>query len=90
MKSVPLIAVPSPRSSRMREAQFTIHQRPDGSLVGKNAALGLVVCASDRESLQEEARDALIRAIGPAHVSYRVRLLSSTAVRNRARVANTH
>jgi hypothetical protein len=57
----------------MREALFTIHSRPDGSLVAENAAMGLVVCAMDRESLQEEARDALIRAVGPAHVSYRVR-----------------
>jgi hypothetical protein len=31
----------------------------------------------ERESLQEEARDALIHAIGPAHVSYRVRLQTS-------------
>ncbi|MFM1812325.1 MAG: hypothetical protein RLZZ336_1263, partial [Cyanobacteriota bacterium] len=52
----------------------TIHSRPDGSLVAENAALGLVVCAMDRESLQEEARDALIRAVGPTHISYRVRL----------------
>jgi hypothetical protein len=58
----------------MREALFTIHSRPDGSLIAENAAMGLVVCAMDRESLQEEARDALIRAVGPAHISYRVRL----------------
>jgi rhamnogalacturonyl hydrolase YesR len=34
----------------------------------------------ERESLQEEARDALIHAIGPAHVSYRVRLLNSPRI----------
>ena len=61
----------------MREALFTVSQRPDGTLIGENAALGLVVCAMERETLQEEARDALIHAIGPAHVSYRVRLQSS-------------
>jgi hypothetical protein len=37
----------------------------------------LAVCAMERESLQEEARDALIHAVGPAHVSYRVRLQPS-------------
>ena len=63
--------------ARMREALFTVSQRPDGTLIGENAALGLVVCATARETLQEEARDALIHAIGPAHVSYRVRLLTS-------------
>jgi hypothetical protein len=31
----------------------------------------------ERETLQEEARDALIHALGPAHVSYRVRLQPS-------------
>ena len=53
----------------MRVAEFTITERADGTLIGENAALGLAVCAMDRESLQEEARDALIRVVGPAHVS---------------------
>jgi hypothetical protein len=61
----------------MREALFTVSQRPDGTLIGENAALGLAVCAMERETLQEEARDALIHALGPAHVSYRVRLQPS-------------
>ena len=73
----------------MREAQFTIHQRPDGSWIGENSALGLVVCATYRESLQEEARDALIRAVGPAHVSYRVRLQNKVGVSNRAPAASS-
>ncbi len=73
----------------MREAQFTTHQRPDGSWIGENAALGLVVCATDRESLQEEARDALIRAVGPAHLSYRVRLQHKVGVSNRAQAASS-
>jgi hypothetical protein len=34
----------------------------------------------ERESLQEEARDALIQAVGPAHVSYRVRLQPSARI----------
>ncbi|MEX0588888.1 MAG: hypothetical protein WD136_06495 [Cyanobium sp.] len=63
-----------PEEHRMREAFFTISPRPDGTLIGENASLGLVVCGMDRESLQEEARDALIRAVGKAHVTYRVRL----------------
>jgi hypothetical protein len=41
----------------------------------------------ERETLQEEARDALIHAIGPAHVSYRVRLQSSP--RNSSSVEST-
>jgi hypothetical protein len=64
----------------MREALFTVSQRPDGTLIGENAALGLAVCAMERESLQEEARDALIHAVGPAHVSYRVRLQPSARI----------
>ena len=74
----------------MREAQFTTHQRPDGSWIGENVALGLVVCATDRESLQEEARDALICSVGPAHVSYRVRLQHKGGVSNRAPAASSH
>lgn len=74
----------------MREALFTIHSRPDGSLIAENAAMGLVVCAMDRESLQEEARDALIRAVGPAHISYRVRLQPTPGNNNRhAALAST-
>lgn len=64
----------------MREALFTVSQRPDGTLIGENAALGLAVCAMERESLQEEARDALIQAVGQAHVSYRVRLQPSARI----------
>ena len=77
----------------MREALFTVSQRPDGTLICENAALGLVVCAMERETLQEEARDALIHAIGPAHVSYRVRLqtnpraISSIASTDRCGIA---
>ena len=71
----------------MREALFTVSQRPDGTLIGENAALGLTVCAMERETLQEEARDALIHAIGPAHVGYRVRLESSP--RNSSSVEST-
>lgn len=66
----------------MREALFTVSQQPDGSLIGENAALGLAVCAMERETLQEEARDALIHALGPAHVSYRVRLQPSTRTKS--------
>jgi len=67
----------SPQPPRMREALFTISQRPDGTLIAENVTLGLTICAMERETLQEEARDALIRAVGPAHVSYRVRLQPS-------------
>ena len=59
----------------MREALFTVTQRPDGSLIGENIALRLAVSGIDRDDLHHEAREALISAVGPAHVSYRVRLL---------------
>lgn len=68
----------------MREALFTVSQQPDGTLIGENASLGLAVCAMERETLQEEARDALIHAVGPAHVSYRVRLQPSARIRGAA------
>lgn len=57
----------------MREALFTVSARPDGSLIAECTALRLVISGMNRDELQEEARDALIRSIGPAHVSYRVR-----------------
>jgi hypothetical protein len=59
----------------MREALFIVIQRPDGSLIGENIALRLAVSGIDRDDLHHEAREALISAVGPAHVSYRVRLL---------------
>jgi hypothetical protein len=62
----------------MREALFTVSSRPDGTLIAECTALRVVVSAMDRDELQEEARDALIRAVGPAHVSYRVRLQQTT------------
>ena len=58
----------------MREALFTVSSRPDGSLIAECTALGVAISGMNRDELQEEARDALIRAVGPAHVSYRVRL----------------
>lgn len=58
----------------MREALFTVNTRPDGTLIAECSALGLAISGMNRDELQEEARDALINAIGPAHVSYRVRL----------------
>ncbi len=58
----------------MREALFTVCHRPDGTLIAENTTLQLAISASSRDDLQEEARDALIRAVGPAHVTYRVRL----------------
>lgn len=63
----------------MREASFLVITRPDGSLIGTCEGLRLVVSAMDRVELQEEARDALIAALGPAHVSYRVRLVPMPA-----------
>ena len=58
----------------MREALFTVSSRPDGTLIAECTALRLVISGMNRDELQEEARDALIRSVGPAHVSYRIRL----------------
>jgi len=63
----------------MRDAVFLISTRADGTLMAECPALSLVVCAMDRDSLQEEARDALITAVGAAEGSYRVRLQRSEA-----------
>ena len=67
----------------MREAVFTVRPRPNGTLIAECDALRLSVSANDHEQLQEEARDALINAVGPAHMSYRVRM--RRAVLNTAR-----
>ena len=58
----------------MREALFTVSRTADGGLSATNNVLRLSIAAKSREELKEEAREALIRAIGPAHVGYRVRL----------------
>jgi hypothetical protein len=58
----------------MREILFSVSTRPDGSLIGENAAMRIAISGLDRDDLHHEAREALIRAVGPAHVSYRVRL----------------
>ncbi|MFZ9768958.1 MAG: hypothetical protein ACO3CT_04210 [Vulcanococcus sp.] len=48
--------------------------RPNGTLMAECSVLNLAVSATDRDALREEAREALINAIGPAHVGYRLRL----------------
>ena len=58
----------------MREAVFTVRPRPNGTLIAECSVLNLAVSATDRDALREEARQALINAIGPAHVGYRLRL----------------
>jgi hypothetical protein len=58
----------------MREAVFMVRHRPNGGLTAECHALRLCVSATDHEQLQEEARDALINAVGPAHMSYRVQM----------------
>ncbi len=68
----------------MREATFKVSTRPDGTLIGECDVLRLAVSAMDRVDLQEEARDALIRGVGPAHVSYRIRLIQNGTSPNNA------
>jgi len=65
-------------SGRMREALFTVRRTADGGLCAKNNVLRLSVAARSREELKEEAREALISAVGPSHVGYRIRLQSES------------
>lgn len=62
----------------MREALFTVRRTADGGLCAKNIVLRLSVAARSREELKEEAREALISAVGPSHVGYRIRLQSES------------
>ncbi len=66
------------RETVMREALFTVRRTADGGLCAKNNVLRLSVAARSREELKEEAREALISAVGPSHVGYRIRLQSES------------
>ena len=57
----------------MREIVFDVaHCHPRG-IEAKAVERKLRIVASSLEELHEEARDALIQHLGPAHTTYRVR-----------------
>jgi hypothetical protein len=59
----------------MREVVFRVVTDHPGRLVAQAETLPLQIAAPTHEELQHEAREALIQHLGPAHVTYRVRLL---------------
>jgi hypothetical protein len=59
----------------MREVVFRVLAEGPGQLEAQADALPLCITAPTLEELQHEAREALIHHLGPAHCTYRVRLL---------------
>ncbi len=49
-----------------------LHETP-GALTAQALSRGLWISAPSLEELHHEARDALIRHLGPAHTTYRVK-----------------
>ena len=58
----------------MREIVFLVTVEQPGRIEAKAPEWGLVVEAQTLEELHHEARDALIRQVGPSHGTYRIRI----------------
>jgi hypothetical protein len=58
----------------MREIVFRVLAERPGHLEATAAHPGITVRAPSREEWHHEAREALIRELGPAHATYRIRL----------------
>jgi hypothetical protein len=58
----------------MREIVFRVTAERPGHLEATAPQPRLTVSAASREEWHHEARDVLIRALGPAHATYRIRL----------------
>jgi hypothetical protein len=58
----------------MREIVFLVTADQPGRIEASAPERGLVVEAPTLEELHHEARDALIRQIGPSHATYRIRI----------------
>jgi hypothetical protein len=58
----------------MREIVFRVSAERPGHLEATAARPRLTVWAPSREEWHHEAREALIRELGPAHITYRIRL----------------
>ena len=57
----------------MREIIFDVAPGHPQGIEAKSVERKLRIVASNLEELHEEARDALIQHLGPAHTTYRVR-----------------
>jgi hypothetical protein len=57
----------------MREIVFDVAPCQTQGIEAKAVERQLRIVASNLEELHEEARDALIQHLGPAHTTYRVR-----------------
>jgi len=62
------------REKGMREIVFKVTDERPGRLVATAPEQGLVVEAASLEELHHEARDVLIRQVGSAHATYRIRI----------------
>jgi hypothetical protein len=58
----------------MREIVFLVTAEQPGRIEATAPDRGLVVEAPTLEELHHEARDALIRQVGPSHGTYRIRI----------------
>ena len=58
----------------MREIVFLVTAEQPGRIEATAPDRGLVVEAPTLEELHHEARDALIRQVGPSHATYRIRI----------------
>ena len=58
----------------MREIVFLVTAEQPGRVEATAPERGLVVEAPTLEELHHEARDALIRQVGPSHGTYRIRI----------------
>lgn len=58
----------------MREIVFLVTAEQPGRIEATAPDRGLVVEAPSLEELHHEARDALIRQVGPSHGTYRIRI----------------
>ena len=58
----------------MREIVFLVTAEQPGRIEAMAPEWGLVVEAQTLEELHHEARDALIRQVGPFHGTYRIRI----------------
>jgi hypothetical protein len=67
----------------MREIVFRVTDERPGHLEATAPRPLLTVSAPSREEWHHEARDALIRELGPAHVAYRIRLRRVASTRPR-------
>jgi hypothetical protein len=59
----------------MREVVFRLTAERAGHLEARAESLPIHITAPTLEELQHEAREALIAHLGPAHCTYRLRIL---------------